>query len=173
MSTISKEEMEKVKKIYEGIRELVSRIMYEEFKEVLINYHMNPEDAEKKIIPKDEKEEKVDIEREVTGILTNLGIPRNIKGFFFVRAAIYYCIEDESLLKAITKRLYPKVAREFETTSTRVERAIRHAIEICCEKGNLEYIQEVFGYTIDGLKGKPTNSQFIAMIVDEVKLHNL
>lgn len=173
MSTISKEEMEKAMKVYKGIREVVSRIIYEELKEVLTNYHINPEDTEKKIIPKDEKEGKIDMEREVTEILTDLGIPRNLKGFFFVRAAIYYCIEDESLLKAITKRLYPKIAREFETTPTRVERAIRHAIENCCEKGNLEYIQTVFGYTIDGLKGKPTNSQFIAMIVDEVKLHNL
>ena len=161
MSTISKEEME----IYKKIRKVVFRIISENSEGVPTEDSINPEDTKRETIPKDEKK--------VTEILTNLGIPRNVDGFFFLRAAIYYCIEDESLLKAITKKLYPKIAKEFKTTSSKVERAIRYAIEIDCKKGNLEYIQTVFGYTIDGLKGKPTNSQFIAMIVDEVKLHNL
>lgn len=161
MSTISNEEME----IYKEIRKVVSRIISENSEGVPTEYSINPEDTKRKTIPKDEKK--------VTEILTNLGIPRNVDGFFFLRAAICYCIEDERLLKAITKKLYPKVAKKFKTTSSKVERAIRYAIGKGCDKGDLEYIQRVFGSTIDGLKGKPTNAQFIAMIVDEVKLHNL
>lgn len=157
MSTISNEEMEIFGK--------VARIISENFGGESIKDSIKPEDKKRKTIQKDEKK--------VTEILTNLGIPRNVDGFFFLRAAICYCIEDERLLKAITKKLYPKIAKKFETTSSKVERAIRYAIGKGCEKGDLEYIQRVFGSTIDGLTGKPTNAQFIAMIVDEVKLHNL
>ena len=114
--------------------------------------------------------EKVDDECEVTDILHQIGVPAHIKGYNFVREAILYNISDPTYMSAVTKRLYPDVAKEYATTSSRVERAIRHAIEVAWDRGDIEVINKYFGYTIHSLRGKPTNSEFIAMISDKMRL---
>lgn len=110
-------------------------------------------------------------EKEVTEILKNFGIPAHIKGYQYVRYAIMRAKEDQDALERVTKVLYPEVAKKFKTTSSRAERAIRHAIEIAWERGDESKFEEYFGNTIDPRKGKPTNSEFIAMIVDHLRLN--
>lgn len=106
----------------------------------------------------------------VTDIIHQIGIPAHIKGYHYLRTAILSAIENQSLLDSVTKMLYPTVAKTYETTSSRVERAIRHAIEIAWDRGNMEVINSFFGYTINNYKGKPTNSEFIALITDKLRL---
>ena len=113
----------------------------------------------------------IDIEREVTHQLLQLGIPAHIKGYMFLRSAIVLTIEDLSAIDAITKYLYPTIAKMYNTTSSRVERAMRHAIEVAWNRGNPEYLSEMFGYTIASHKDKPTNSEFIALIADKLRLN--
>lgn len=105
-----------------------------------------------------------------TNMLLSLGVPANIKGYQYVREAIVLSIETPDLINAVTKQLYPLVASKFDTAPTRVERAIRHAIETACVRGNEEQIFNVFGYTMNNSKCKPTNSEFIAMIADKLRL---
>jgi len=107
---------------------------------------------------------------QITAVLHNLGIPAHIKGFVYLRSAITMTVEDPELINYVTKLLYPKVAREFSTTTSRVERAIRHAIEVAWDRGELETLNAYFGYTISRQRGKPTNSEFIAMISDKLRL---
>lgn len=107
----------------------------------------------------------------ITDILHQIGVPAHIKGYHYLREAIIYSIYDSQMLECVTKLLYPKVAKRFETTSSRVERAIRHAIEIAWDRGSIETINSFFGCTIDAGKGKPTNSEFIAMVTDKIKLN--
>lgn len=117
-----------------------------------------------------EKYQKVKIENEITEILHEVGIPAHIKGYMYLRTAIlttYYNIE---ILGQVTKVLYPDIARKYNTTSSRVERAIRHAIEVAWNRGNTDAIDEIFGYTVSATKSKPTNSEFIAMIADKLRL---
>lgn len=117
-----------------------------------------------------EKYKKVKIENEITEILHEVGIPAHIKGYMYLRTAIlttYYNIE---ILGQVTKVLYPDIARMYNTTSSRVERAIRHAIEVAWNRGNTEAINDIFGYTVSAVKAKPTNSEFIAMIADKLRL---
>lgn len=104
----------------------------------------------------------------ITNLLKQLGIPANIKGYYYLRSAVEIASEDMSLIYQITKRLYPSIADMYDTTWTRVERAIRHAIEVSWNRGDLALQKEIFGYTIDQNKGKPTNSEFIAMISDYI-----
>lgn len=111
-----------------------------------------------------------DIEMKVTNILKELGCPAHIKGYSYLRYSIMYCIEDEEAIHGITKILYPNVAKKFGTTSSRVERAMRHAIEVAWDRGDYNVLQRYFGYTIDARKGRPTNSEFIAMIVENLKI---
>lgn len=111
-----------------------------------------------------------DMEIVVTDIIHQLGVPAHIKGYHYLRTAILYSIEDKSLLDSVTKLLYPTVASIYETTSSRVERAIRHAIEIAWDRGNVDTLNSFFGYTVDTCKGKPTNSEFIALITDKLRL---
>lgn len=111
-----------------------------------------------------------DMEIVVTDIIHQLGVPAHIKGYHYLRTAILYSIEDKSLLDSVTKLLYPTVAGIYETTSSRVERAIRHAIEIAWDRGNVDTLNSFFGYTVDTGKGKPTNSEFIALITDKLRL---
>ena len=99
-----------------------------------------------------------------------LGVPAHIKGYHYLRTAILYSIEDKTLLDSVTKLLYPTVASIYDTTSSRVERAIRHAIEIAWDRGNVDTLNSFFGYTVDTSKGKPTNSEFIALITDKLRL---
>ena len=106
----------------------------------------------------------------VTDVIHQLGVPAHIKGYHYLREAILSSIEDPELLESVTKLLYPTVAKRFDTTSSRVERAIRHAIEIAWDRGNLDTLNAFFGYTVNTCKGKPTNSEFIAMIADRLVL---
>ena len=110
------------------------------------------------------------LEREVTKLLLQMGVPAHIKGYNFLRKAIMIVIEDMDAINSITKYLYPTIAKTYATTSPRVERAMRHAIEVAWNRGNPEYLNELFGYTIDANKDKPTNSEFIALIADRIRL---
>ena len=111
------------------------------------------------------------LEAEVTAILHEVGVPAHIKGYQYVREAIIIAVQDMDVINAVTKVLYPEVAKRFHTTPSRVERAIRHAIEVAWDRGDLETLQGYFGYTVNSAKGKPTNSEFIAMIADRIRLH--
>ncbi len=108
----------------------------------------------------------------VTDVIHQLGVPAHIKGYHYLREAILSSIEDPELLEIVTKLLYPTVAKRFDTTSSRVERAIRHAIEIAWDRGNLDTLNAFFGYTVNTCKGKPTNSEFIALITDKLRLQH-
>ena len=110
------------------------------------------------------------IESMVTGIIHEIGVPAHIKGYQYLREAIIIAVEDMDVINAITKVLYPQVAKAFQTTPSRVERAIRHAIEVAWDRGDLDTLQRFFGYTVSNTKGKPTNSEFIALIADKLQL---
>ena len=111
-----------------------------------------------------------DIESMVTGIIQEIGVPAHIKGYQYLREAIIIAVNDMDVINAITKVLYPQVAKAFNTTPSRVERAIRHAIEVAWDRGDLDTLQRFFGYTVSNTKGKPTNSEFIALIADKLQL---
>ncbi len=106
----------------------------------------------------------------VTNILHEIGVPAHIKGYMYMRDAIKMVISNQELLGGITKELYPAIARKYNTTSSRVERAIRHGIEVAWSRGRVETLDMIFGYTIDQNKGKPTNSEFIAMVADKIRM---
>lgn len=113
---------------------------------------------------------KVNIEKNITSIMHEIGVPAHIKGYLYLREAITLVYHDIELLGSITKVLYPDVAEKYNTTASRVERAIRHAIEVAWSRGNIDSITELFGYTINISKAKPTNSEFIAMVADKLRL---
>ena len=110
------------------------------------------------------------LETLVTSVIHEIGVPAHIKGYQYLREAIIIAVEDMEVINAVTKVLYPEVARRFDTTASRVERAIRHAIEVAWDRGDIETLQKYFGYTVSNAKGKPTNSEFIAMIADRLQL---
>ena len=112
----------------------------------------------------------INIEAMVTSIIHEIGVPAHIKGYQYLREAIMIAVNDMDVINAITKVLYPQVAKTFATTPSRVERAIRHAIEVAWDRGDLETLQKFFGYTVSNSKGKPTNSEFIALIADKLQL---
>lgn len=114
--------------------------------------------------------EEVDLEVMVTDILHQIGVPAHIKGYHYLRTSILLAIEDKDMINHITKELYPSVAKRYKTTATRVERAIRHAIEVAWDRGDVDILNSYFGYTIHNQKGKPTNSEFVAMIADKICL---
>ncbi len=114
--------------------------------------------------------DKTSIESMVTGIIHEIGVPAHIKGYQYLREAIIIAVNDMDVINAITKVLYPQVAKTFGTTPSRVERAIRHAIEVAWDRGDLDTLQRFFGYTVSNTKGKPTNSEFIAIIADKLQL---
>ncbi len=116
------------------------------------------------------QKEKEDIEAIVTGIIHELGVPAHIKGYHYIRTAILMVIENMDMLNYITKQLYPAIAKKYSTTSSRVERAIRHSIEVAWNRGRAETMNDIFGYTVHTGKGKPTNSEFIAMVADRIRL---
>ena len=109
-------------------------------------------------------------ESTVPSIIHEIGVPAHIKGYQYLREAIIIAVGDMDVINAVTKILYPEVAKRFGTTASRVERAIRHAIEVAWDRGDLETLQKYFGYTVSNAKGKPTNSEFIAMIADKLQL---
>jgi len=110
------------------------------------------------------------LEAVVTEVIHEIGVPAHIKGYQYLREAIILAINDMEVINAVTKVLYPAVAKKFGTTPSRVERAIRHAIEVAWDRGDLETLQRFFGYTVNSSKGKPTNSEFIALIADKLQL---
>lgn len=113
-----------------------------------------------------------DLETYVTELLHEVGVPAHIKGYQYLREAICLTVKDMTLLNSVTKVLYPTIARRYQTTASRVERAIRHAIEVAWNRGRIETIEALFGYTVDTGKSKPTNSEFIALIADRIRLEN-
>ncbi|CCX59013.1 putative uncharacterized protein [Blautia hydrogenotrophica CAG:147] len=110
------------------------------------------------------------LETDVTNIIHEIGVPAHIKGYQYLRDAIILCVNDMEMLNSITKILYPTIAKRQQTTPSRVERAIRHAIEVAWSRGKMDTIDELFGYTVSTGKGKPTNSEFIALIADKIRL---
>lgn len=118
----------------------------------------------------EEEDELHALQRKVTSVIHEVGVPAHIKGYQYVREAIIIAVQDMEVINAVTKVLYPEVARRFNTTPSRVERAVRHAIEVAWDRGDLETLQSYFGYTVSNAKGKPTNSEFIAMIADRIRL---
>jgi two-component system response regulator (stage 0 sporulation protein A) len=125
-------------------------------------------ESQRKIL--DRRSGKQSIEAMVTNIIHEIGVPAHIKGYQYLREAIIIAVNDMDVINAITKVLYPQVAKTFQTTPSRVERAIRHAIEVAWDRGDLDTLQRFFGYTVSNTKGKPTNSEFIALIADKLQL---
>lgn len=119
-----------------------------------------------------ERVQKLELEQDITDILHEIGIPAHIKGYMYLRTAILETFMNTDYLGQITKVLYPEIARRYMTTSSRVEGAIRHAIEVAWTRGNIDAIDDIFGYTISASKAKPTNSEFIAMISDKLRLEH-
>ena len=111
-----------------------------------------------------------DIESQVTQIIHQIGVPAHIKGYQYLRTAILLTVQDNDIINSVTKVLYPSVAKKYSTTTSRVERAIRHAIEVAWDRGDVDTLNSYFGYTIQNNRGKPTNSEFIAMIADNLRL---
>jgi two-component system response regulator (stage 0 sporulation protein A) len=118
-----------------------------------------------------EAEQEPSLEIQVTEILHQIGVPAHIKGYHYLRDSIIMAIETPDIINAVTKQLYPGVAKRYGTTASRVERAIRHAIEVAWDRGDVDILNSYFGYTIHNTRGKPTNSEFIAMISDRLRLH--
>ena len=110
------------------------------------------------------------LETDVTNIIHEIGVPAHIKGYQYLRDAIMMSVNDTEMLNSITKLLYPTIAKQHKTTPSRVERAIRHAIEVAWSRGKMDTIDELFGYTVSNGKGKPTNSEFVALIADKIRL---
>lgn len=125
----------------------------------------NPENDSALLVP-----EYQNMENDVTEIIREIGIPAHIKGYQYIREGIIMAIKDINMLNYITKLLYPSIAKKYKTTSSSVERAIRHAIEVAWGRGKIEVIEEMFGYTVSAGKGKPTNSEFIALIADKLRI---
>ena len=127
----------------------------------------------KPVVKGNKKErKKKDLEASITNIIHEIGVPAHIKGYMYLREAISMVYHDIELLGSITKILYPDIAKKYNTTSSRVERAIRHAIEVAWSRGNIESISALFGYTVNVSKAKPTNSEFIAMVADRLRLEH-
>ncbi|MDU1407076.1 MAG: sporulation transcription factor Spo0A [Clostridium sp.] len=115
----------------------------------------------------------IDLETEITSIIHEIGVPAHIKGYMYLREAITMVVNDMELLSAVTKELYPSIAKKYNTTASRVERAIRHAIEVAWGRGQVDAINKLFGYTVHNEKGKPTNSEFIAIIADKLPTNTI
>lgn len=113
-----------------------------------------------------------ELELEITNVIHQIGVPAHIKGYQYLRTAIMMTVKNDGIMNAVTKILYPTVAKQYGTTSSRVERAIRHAIEVAWDRGDVDVLNAYFGYTILSTRGKPTNSEFIAMIADNLRLQN-
>jgi two-component system response regulator (stage 0 sporulation protein A) len=118
----------------------------------------------------EQDEQAPDMETQVTKIIHQIGVPAHIKGYQYLRAAILMTINDSEVINSVTKILYPGIAKKYQTTTSRVERAIRHAIEVAWDRGDVDTLNSYFGYTIQNNRGKPTNSEFIAMIADNLRL---
>ncbi|MFA7637041.1 MAG: sporulation transcription factor Spo0A [Monoglobales bacterium] len=122
------------------------------------------------LMANEQQENEYDVEIMVSNMIKTIGVPAHIKGYQFLRDAIMWVVEDMELINAVTKELYPGIAKKNKTTSSRVERAIRHAIEVSWQRGDVETLNKLFGHTVKFTKDKPTNSEFIAMIADRIRL---
>ena len=122
------------------------------------------------VAPEGADDKTPDIETQVTKIIHQIGVPAHIKGYQYLRTAILLTVSDSDIINSVTKILYPSVAKKYQTTTSRVERAIRHAIEVAWDRGDVDTLNSYFGYTIQNSRGKPTNSEFIAMIADNLRL---
>ena len=142
-------------------------ILVERVRSLVGDFTVSKKTATKRIATTDSK---ASLEMEITNIIHEIGVPAHIKGYFYIREAIYMVVHNVDLLSAVTKELYPTIANKYKTTPSRVERAIRHAIEVAWNRGCVETINNLFGYTITKDKGKPTNSEFIAMISDKLRM---
>lgn len=129
-----------------------------------------PQLSARPVVQTQPQKQEPSLEAVVTDIIHEIGVPAHIKGYQYLREAIIITINDMDAINAVTKVLYPDVAKKFNTTPSRVERAIRHAIEVAWDRGDIETLQKFFGYTVSNIKGKPTNSEFIAMIADCLSL---
>ena len=121
-------------------------------------------------ISPEKKKDEENLEALVTNVIHEVGVPAHIKGYQYLREAIMMVVNNIDIINQITKQLYPDIANKYHTTPSRVERAIRHAIEVAWGRGQTEVVENIFGYTISAAKGKPTNSEFIAMIADKLRL---
>ena len=133
-------------------------------------YHIEAILKSKKKAGNKENNSTLDMEAQVTKIIHQIGVPAHIKGYQYLRSAILMTIDDNDIINSVTKVLYPSVAKKYQTTTSRVERAIRHAIEVAWDRGDVDTLNSYFGYTIQNSRGKPTNSEFIAMIADNLRL---
>jgi len=147
------------------IRQTVNKTIYSDDVKKTLTYLDNTENTLNKSQP-------VDMFAQITNIIHEIGVPAHIKGYMFLREAINMVVNDMDLLSAVTKELYPLVGKKFNTTASRVERAMRHAIDVAWTRGDVETINKIFGYSINNEKGKPTNSEFIAMVADKLRLQN-
>lgn len=157
----------------EKVRKMITELLNanKEF-QIMITVPSSAKQTEKAEGASEPKKEKPvrDLEQDVTNMIHEIGVPAHIKGYQYLREAIMMAVEDTGMISSITKILYPTIAKRFQTTPSRVERAIRHAIEVAWSRGKMETLESLFGYTIDTSKGKPTNSEFIALIADRIRL---
>lgn len=153
-----------------AIRMLCDLLMRNQGFQIMINVPYK-EGQEAEVLETVSNKKVHDLEKDVTDIIHEIGVPAHIKGYQYLREAIMMSVEDREMLSAVTKILYPSIAKKYHTTSSRVERAIRHAIEVAWNRGNMDTLDSMFGYTISVGKGKPTNSEFIALIVDKIRIH--
>lgn len=162
-------QIEKAKNIKAILEECRSKgVTIEDLLRVISTAIASENPADKENIETVEEE---NIEIRVSDLLKEIGVPAHIKGYRYVRYAIIYALENTEALDMVTKVLYPAVAKKFGATSSNVERAVRHAIEVAWDRGDVDVFQKYFGYTVDMSRGKPTNSEFIAMLVDYLKLN--
>lgn len=140
--------------------------------QIMITVPSGKAQAQRSTVQEQPKETEMDrnLEQDVTDMIHEIGVPAHIKGYQYLREAIMMAVDDPAMISSITKILYPTIAKRFQTTPSRVERAIRHAIEVAWSRGKMETLDALFGYTIDTGKGKPTNSEFIALIADRIRL---
>lgn len=131
---------------------------------------MNNKEADLTVIHSFNNSKDSDLELMITEIIHQIGVPAHIKGYHYIREAITIAVNNADIINSVTKQLYPMVAKKYQTTSSRVERAIRHAIEVAWDRGDIDVLNSYFGYTIHNERGKPTNSEFIAMIADKLRL---
>lgn len=151
--------------LIERIRQLVNDTIYRDDVKKAVTYL---DTAETNI----NKSQPTDMITEITNIIHEIGIPAHIKGYMYLREAINMLVNDIGLLSSVTKELYPSIGKKFNTTASRVERAMRHAIDVAWSRGQIETINKIFGYTIHNEKGRPTNSEFIAMVADKLRLEH-
>ncbi len=151
---------------------LVKPLDYSTLKERIIRITSKNRPMSEKSFSQKSSPSQSDMETQITKIIHQIGVPAHIKGYQYLRTAIMMAIEDNNIINSVTKILYPSVAQKYSTTSSRVERAIRHAIEVAWDRGDIDTLNSYFGYTIQNNRGKPTNSEFIAMIADNLRLKN-